>query len=103
METTTTMQTPMVLWATDFSKAYDQKARDHLQIILTSLGLPAQWIHVKIVVAGDKARLYVNRAEQPTLIVNDVKTGAAGRGAVALWFEGSTIAHYANLRIQPAQ
>jgi hypothetical protein len=60
---------------------------------------PAEWIHVKIEVNGDKARLYVNGNEQPTLIVNDVKSGAAGKGGVALWFEGSTIAHYANLKI----
>lgn len=64
---------------------------------------PATWIHVKIVVAGDKARLFVNHQEQPTLIVNDVKTGATGKGSVALWFEGTTIAHYANLKIQPAR
>lgn len=61
--------------------------------------VPAEWIHVRIDVAGDKARLFVNGSEQPTLIVNDVKTGAAGKGAVALWFEGSTIAHFANLKI----
>ncbi|MEZ5402446.1 MAG: hypothetical protein R2729_22415 [Bryobacteraceae bacterium] len=60
---------------------------------------PAEWIHVKITVDGDKTRLYVNGAGQPTLIVNDVKSGASGKGAVALWFEGSTIAHYANLKV----
>lgn len=64
---------------------------------------PAEWIHVKIVVAGDKARLFVNHAEQPALIVNDVKTGSSGKGSVALWFEGSTVAHFANLKIQPAR
>ncbi len=64
---------------------------------------PAEWIHVKIVVAGDKARLFVNHAEQPALIVNDVKTGSSGMGSVALWFEGSTVAHFANLKIQPAR
>lgn len=62
---------------------------------------PAEWIHVKIDVAGDKARLYVNNHAQPALIVNDVKTGASGSGGVALWFEGSTIAHFANLKIAP--
>lgn len=63
--------------------------------------VPAQWIRVKLVVDGDKARLFVNGAEQPTLLVNDLKTGPAGRGAVALWIEGSTVAHFANLRITP--
>ncbi len=60
---------------------------------------PARWIHVKIVVDGEKARLYVDGREQPTLIINDVKSGADARGRVALWFEGSTIAHFANLKI----
>ena len=65
--------------------------------------LPSAWIHVKIVVAGAKARLFVNHQEQPTLIINDVKSGATAKGSVALWFEGTTIAHYANLKIQPAR
>lgn len=60
---------------------------------------PGEWIHVKIDVNGDKAQLYVNHNAQPALIVNDVKSGAGAKGAVALWFEGSTIAHYANLKI----
>lgn len=62
---------------------------------------PAEWIHVKIEVDGAKARLYVNGASQPTLLVNDVKTGAGGKGAVALWIEGSTVAHFANLKVTP--
>lgn len=61
--------------------------------------VPGKWIPVKIVVSGDKARIHVNGAEQPTLIVNDVKSGDSARGRVALWMEGSTIAHYRNLRI----
>ncbi|MCY3969868.1 MAG: DUF1080 domain-containing protein [Acidobacteria bacterium] len=63
---------------------------------------PAEWIAVKIVVAGETARLYVNGAAQPTLIVNDLKSGAEARGRVALWIEGSTVAHFRNLRISPA-
>lgn len=60
---------------------------------------PATWTKVKIVVEGDKARLYVHGNEQPSLIINDVKSGPDGKGAVALWFEGSTVAHYANLEV----
>jgi hypothetical protein len=60
---------------------------------------PGKWIHVKIEIAGDRARLYVDGAEQPTLLVNDVKSGAGASGRVALWIEGSTIAHFANLSI----
>jgi hypothetical protein len=35
------------------------------------------------------------------LIVNDVKTGAEGKGAVALWLDRGTIAHFRNLRLEP--
>lgn len=62
---------------------------------------PAEWIHVKIEVDGERARLFVNGNAQPTLIVNDVKSGAGAKGGVALWFEGSTVAHFANLKITP--
>jgi len=63
--------------------------------------LPAAWIHIKIEVDGDKGRLYVGKAKQPVLLVNDLKSGPSGKGAVALWLEGSTIAHFANLKITP--
>ena len=39
---------------------------------------------IKIDVRGDRARLYVHDQEQPTLVVNDLKTGAQGKGAVGL-------------------
>jgi hypothetical protein len=63
--------------------------------------VPGAWTRVKIEVRGDKARLYVHGAEQPTLIVNDVKTGAGAKGAVALWLGPGTIAHFRNLTIKP--
>ncbi len=63
--------------------------------------VPGEWIPIRIVVDGEKARIHVNGAEQPTLIVNDVKSGADATGKVALWLEGSTVAHYRNLRITP--
>ena len=64
--------------------------------------VPGKWIKVKITVDGEKARIYVNGAEQPTLLVNDVKSGPDATGKVALWLEGSTVAHYRNLKITPA-
>jgi hypothetical protein len=60
---------------------------------------PAEWIHVRIDVNGARATLTVNGMAQPTLIVNDVKSGEGARGPVALWLEGSTVAHYADLKI----
>ncbi len=55
-----------------------------------------QWIKVKIEVDGQKARLFVNGADQPCLIVNDLKR-AQKAGPIALWLEQSTDAYYRNL------
>jgi hypothetical protein len=63
--------------------------------------VPGAWIPIRIDVEGNKARLFVDGNAQPTLIVNDLKLGADGRGSAALWIEGSTIAHFRNLRITP--
>ncbi|HET9407518.1 MAG TPA: hypothetical protein VFO39_09795 [Candidatus Sulfotelmatobacter sp.] len=60
--------------------------------------IPGQWTHMKIQVAGTRAQLYVNGAEQPVLIVNDLKQ-APVNGAIALWVGPGTIAHFADLRI----
>ncbi|MBI3694911.1 MAG: hypothetical protein HY238_08745, partial [Acidobacteria bacterium] len=57
-----------------------------------------QWTKVKIEVRGVKARLYVHGAEQPTLLVNDLKRGES-KGAVALWIGPGTDGYFTNLRI----
>jgi hypothetical protein len=62
--------------------------------------VPNTWTPIRIEVRGDKARLYVHGQPQPALIVNDVKTGAAARGAIALWVEPGTVAHFRNLRVE---
>lgn len=64
--------------------------------------VPGEWTRIKIEVQGTQARLYVHGAKQPTLIVNDLKTGAAARGAVALWLDIGTVAHFRNLSVRPA-
>jgi hypothetical protein len=63
--------------------------------------VPGAWTKVKIEVRGDRARLYVHDQAQPTLVINDVKSGAAGRGAVALWIGPGTVAHFRNLSVKP--
>lgn len=63
---------------------------------------PGVWTTVKIEVRGDRARLFVHGQEQPTLIVNDVKTGASAKGSVALWIGPGTVAHFRNLRVNTA-
>jgi hypothetical protein len=60
--------------------------------------VPGEWTRVRIEVKDQSARLYVHGATQPTLIVNDLKHGAAG-GAVALWIGPGTLAHFADLKV----
>jgi 3-keto-disaccharide hydrolase len=57
------------------------------------------WTRIKIVVSGTKAQLYVNNAEQPCLIVNDLKLGEI-HGPVALWTGSDTEAYFSNLTIR---
>lgn len=59
---------------------------------------PGVWTKVKIVLAGAKARLYVHGAEQPCLIVNDLKLTPAS-GAIGLWAGPGTDGYFANLRV----
>lgn len=63
--------------------------------------VPATWTKIRIEVQGDKARLFVHGQEQPTLIVNDLKTGAQAHGAIALWIDSGTEAHFRNVRVTP--
>jgi hypothetical protein len=56
------------------------------------------WTKLRIEVSGTKARLYVNGAAEPCLIVNDLKLGDS-HGAIALWSRISTDGYFANLRV----
>jgi hypothetical protein len=57
------------------------------------------WTKIKIVVAGTRAKLYVNGAEQPCLIVNDLKLGES-RGPIALWSTVETDGYFSNLTLK---
>lgn len=57
-----------------------------------------EWTHMRIVVKGRDASLYVNHAEQPCLIVHDLKLEPA-EGGVALWIGADTEGYFRNLRI----
>jgi hypothetical protein len=59
------------------------------------------WTKLRIEVLGTKARLYVNGAAQPSLVVNDLKHGDS-RGKIALWARVSTEAYFSNLRVDAA-
>ena len=61
--------------------------------------VPGQWSAIKIEVVGARGRLFVNGSSQPTLVVNDLKSGADRRGGVGLWIDNGTVAHFRNLRV----
>lgn len=57
------------------------------------------WTRVKIVVAGAKARLYVNGGQEPCLIVNDLKLGET-QGRIALWAHITTDGYFSELTVR---
>jgi len=59
---------------------------------------PGIWTKYKIEIDGRTARLYVNGAEQPCLIVNDLKLEPQ-QGRVALWVGPGTEGYFSNLKI----
>jgi hypothetical protein len=61
-----------------------------------------RWIHMRIVVEGQVATLFLDGSQRPAFIVNDLKLGEAQRGGVGIWLESGTIAHFRNLRITPS-
>jgi hypothetical protein len=63
--------------------------------------VPGEWTDVRIEVQGKKARLFVHGAEQPVLLVNDLKLEPTV-GRVALWIGAETEAWFRDLRITPA-
>jgi hypothetical protein len=60
------------------------------------------WTKMKIVVSGSKAQLYVNGADQPCLVVNDLKLGDT-RGQIALWSHSTTDGFFSNLKVSPTE
>jgi hypothetical protein len=76
-----------------FRKETPEKYESYVDLV------PGEWTKVKIEVRGAQARLYVHDQPQPTLVVNDVKTGASAKGAVALWLDTDTVAHFRNLTV----
>jgi hypothetical protein len=59
---------------------------------------PGVWTKYRIEVDGRKARLFVHGAQQPCLIVNDLKLEPRN-GGVALWVGPGTEGYFSNLKI----
>jgi hypothetical protein len=78
---------------------WDRLRREQLGVYESYADLETgAWTKMKIEVAGTKAKLYVNGADQPCLIVNDLKLGDS-RGQIGLWAFIATDAYFANLRV----
>jgi hypothetical protein len=60
--------------------------------------VPSEWTHVRITFQDRRARLFVNRAAQPVLVVNDLKLAPAS-GGVALWIGAGTEGFFRNLTV----
>jgi hypothetical protein len=58
------------------------------------------WTTMKIEVTGTKARLYVNGASEPCLVINDLKHGDHA-GRIALWAHVQTEAYFGPISITP--
>jgi hypothetical protein len=61
--------------------------------------VPGAWTPVRIVVSGIQAQLYVNGAEQPCLVVNDLKLGET-QGGIALWIGAGTEAYFSTVVVR---
>ena len=62
---------------------------------------PEAWTHVKIELHGRSARLFLNEADSPSLVVNGLK-GEDLQGGVALWGYPGEESYFSNLRITPS-
>ena len=63
---------------------------------------PEHWSHLKIVVHGRVAKLFLDGSENPSLVVNGLK-GEDLRGGVALWGYAGEEAYFANVKVTPAE
>jgi hypothetical protein len=58
-----------------------------------------QWIHVKLEVSGTQARVYLDNAEKPALVVHDLKHGLT-KGSLGLIGPNTGLIHFANFRFR---
>jgi len=59
--------------------------------------VPGAWTRMRIDVDGASARVFVHDAEQPALIVNDLKHGADARGEIGLYIDRGSEAFFRDL------
>ena len=79
----------------DFARSRQEAPEKYESYVDLEAGI---WTKYRIEVAGRTARLYVHGAEQPCLIVNDLKLEPRA-GSVALWVGPGTEGYFSNLKI----
>jgi CubicO group peptidase (beta-lactamase class C family) len=57
-----------------------------------------EWTNLRIAVAGQSARMFLNRVEQPSLIINDLKHPARA-GPIGLWIGDWTDGYFSELKV----
>jgi hypothetical protein len=62
---------------------------------------PDAWFHVRIVVASPKVRVFVNKAKEPSLVIEQLSTRKTGW--TALWVGEDSGGDFANLKVVSAK
>lgn len=58
-----------------------------------------RWVHVKLEVLGTQARLFLDNADSPALVIHELKQGNT-KGGIALTGPANALAHFANFRLE---
>ena len=58
-----------------------------------------KWITMRIEVKDAQAKLFIDKNQQPSLIVNDLKHGTNGSGSIGFWVETGTEGYFKDLKI----
>ncbi|MDB5257406.1 MAG: hypothetical protein JWM14_2101 [Chitinophagaceae bacterium] len=74
-------------------KEFPEKYESYVDLVA------GEWTRIKIEVQDGKAKLYVNGADQPALIINDLKQGPTWRGSIGLWIGIGTQAYFSELKV----
>jgi len=58
-----------------------------------------QWITLRIEVKDTQAKLFIDKSQQASLVVNDLKLGAAVSGSIGLWVDIGTEGYFKDLKV----
>ena len=76
----------------DFRQTDPEKYESYVDIDIN------EWIDFKLIIMDETAELFINNANQPCLVVTDLKHGKRS-GSIALWTDIGTDAYFKDLMI----